>query len=207
MFAQGCADVSRTSRAHAGAEQRTRRTTQGHHDHASRSRAGPRPRCAGAGHAKAGGAEPPWPTNRVAPRPGELRGEGATLSGARPSRHGEDVDRRAGGPPGPDRAGPRAEGGQGGCAGSPGGGGAMAARRRAGAAPGRHGEDGDGVGDAGGGRGRAGTPGGRGRAAGRSRATRPRGKAGQERARQGEPPWPRRRARAAGGHAAPGHVS
>jgi hypothetical protein len=156
-YAQGRADVSRTSRAHAGAEQRTRRATQGHNGRASRSHAGPGPRCAGAGHAKTGGAEPPWPVNRAAPRPGELHGEGAAPSGARPGRHGDVTDCRAGEPPEPDRVGPRAEGGQGGCAGSPEGGGATAERRRAGAAPGRHGEDGDRVGDAGGARCRAGT--------------------------------------------------
>eukprot|EP00267_Zea_mays_P048397 XP_020400962.1 uncharacterized protein LOC109942825 [Zea mays] len=153
-YAQGRADVSRTSRAYAGAEQRRRRATQGHHGHASRSRVGSGPRCAGAGHAKAGRAEPPWPANRSAPRPGELRGEGAAPSGVRPGRHGEAADHRADEPPGPDRAGPRTEGGRGGCTGSPGGGGATAARRRAEATPGRHGEDGDGVGGGGGGRGR-----------------------------------------------------
>jgi hypothetical protein len=39
--AQGRADASRTGRAHAGAELRARRTTQGYHGRVSRSHAGP----------------------------------------------------------------------------------------------------------------------------------------------------------------------
>jgi hypothetical protein len=37
----------RTSHAHAGAEPSMRRATQGHHDHASRSRTGPKSHCTG----------------------------------------------------------------------------------------------------------------------------------------------------------------
>jgi hypothetical protein len=221
-YAKGRADVSRTSRAHAGAEQRTRRATQGHHGRANRSRTGPGPCCVGAGHAKAGGAEPPWPANRAVPRPGELRGEGAALSGARPGRHGEAADHRAGEPPGPDRAGPHAEGGQGGCVGSPVGGGATVARRRAGAAPGRQGEDGDRVGGAGGRRGRArAAAGGRGRAGagaerrergrlGRARRAGPSGQAALARrhgraAREGAgTPWPGRAGASRAGEAGEG---
>jgi hypothetical protein len=43
-YAQGRTNASRTGRAHAGAELRTRRATQGHHDRASRSRTGLGPR-------------------------------------------------------------------------------------------------------------------------------------------------------------------
>jgi hypothetical protein len=101
------------------------RATKGHHGRASRSRAGPGPRCAGAGHANAGGTEPPWPRAASAasspgascvhgPRRGSACTAEATpgpgLRGRARPRRGR-VERRRRGRPGRDRrarAGPRA---------------------------------------------------------------------------------------------------
>jgi hypothetical protein len=93
VHAQGHADAPRMSHTHAGAEPHMRRATQGHRDRASRSRAGPGPRCAGVlrcaetgaggrapGHERArapGGWAAPRPRAEATPRRWE-RAQGAT---------------------------------------------------------------------------------------------------------------------------------
>eukprot|EP00267_Zea_mays_P024094 XP_008650291.1 myosin IC heavy chain-like [Zea mays] len=139
------------------------------HGHAGPSS---RPRRAGAGHAKAGGVEPPWPANRAGPRPGEPRGEGAAPGGGRGARRGGSTEGHRAGAPWPSHG--RAPASRSRTAPWPGG-----AHRRArgirvwrGGLPGRAGpasaEGGAGPRrDAAGERGRAGTPGASGVAPGR----------------------------------------
>jgi hypothetical protein len=119
-----CATRARTHKAALTCRERVAHTpgpsraraTQGHHDHASQSRAGPGPRCAGAGHAKASRTEPPWSQAAGAasspgapcvhgprrgsartPRPRRDRG----CAGGR-GRTGAGVERRGRGKPGRD---------------------------------------------------------------------------------------------------------
>jgi hypothetical protein len=113
--AQGRADASRTGHAHAGAELRTRRATQGHHGRASRSRAGPGPRCAEAGRDAGTGSRPRARAGHCAARGGHAAagtgrgrgGAGAPRRPPRPGRWGWGKGARWGGERGRDEAGCR----------------------------------------------------------------------------------------------------
>jgi hypothetical protein len=162
-YAQGHADMSRTSRAHAGAEQRTRRATQGHHGHASRGRAaqvrdtprragpsrhgrqtGPRhgrASCAGRAPRRAGRGRAATARSRTA-APASQRSRTARYHaprvgrGAARGRRGEGAPRLRAGEPGPRQAA-TARTGTG--SGMPGKGGTTPGRRAVAAPPGRGG--------------------------------------------------------------------
>jgi hypothetical protein len=100
MYAQGRADASRMGCAHAGAELRTRRATQGHHGRVSRSRAGLGPCYAGAGQDAGVGPKPRARAGRRAARGGHAAAE--------TGRGGRAADRGWGRAPGRRAPWPRA---------------------------------------------------------------------------------------------------